>query len=76
VRGLRVAIPRDGNPEHWTLGVFYYNPDQPRLVVAKRFGGPFALNFARPVAWVVASVFPVLAVAGLIAHLFGSGISN
>jgi uncharacterized membrane protein len=47
---------RDKNSEHWKLLVFYYNPDQPRLFVAKRLGGPMTLNFARPMAWGIAAV--------------------
>ncbi len=63
---------RDENPSHWKLGVFYYNPDQPRLIVAKRFGGLFTLNFARPMAWALASILPATAVVGLIVSLFHS----
>ncbi len=71
-----MAVLKDRNPEHWKLGVFYYNPDYPRLFVAKRFGGLFTLNFANPIAWVITSILPALAVAGLIANLFHSAISN
>lgn len=44
---------RDTNPQHWKLLVFYYNPDEQRLVVPKGTGLPFTLNFARPSAWVI-----------------------
>jgi uncharacterized membrane protein len=44
---------RDKNPKHWKLLVFYYDPDEPRLFVAKRTGSPIALNFAKPMAWVI-----------------------
>lgn len=47
---------RDRNPKHWKLLVFYYNPDSPRLWVAKRSGAPLTLNFARPAAWLIASI--------------------
>lgn len=43
----------DRNPKNWKLSVFYYNPEEPRLWVAKRFGTPIALNFARPMAWAI-----------------------
>jgi uncharacterized membrane protein len=51
---------RDRNPKHWRLWIFYYNPDQPRLFVAKRNGPPLTLNFARPMAWAIVGL--VLAV--------------
>jgi uncharacterized membrane protein len=47
-------MPYDRNPAHWKLLFFYYNPDDPRLFVPKRWTGNFfALNFARPAAWIV-----------------------
>jgi len=47
---------RGKNPKHWKLLVFYYNPDQPRLFVAKRYGAPITLNFARPMAWAIVAI--------------------
>ena len=45
---------KDKDPQHWKLLVFYYNPDEPRLFVAKRTGLAFPfLNFARPMAWAI-----------------------
>lgn len=44
---------RDTNPKHWQVFAFYYNPDNPRLFVAKRIGLGWTLNFARPMAWVL-----------------------
>ncbi len=46
----------DRNPEHWKLLVFYFNPDESRLFVAKRSGLPLTLNFARPMAWAILAV--------------------
>lgn len=43
----------DRNPKHWKLFVFYYNPDESRLVVAKRHGSPLTLHYAKPAAWVI-----------------------
>jgi uncharacterized membrane protein len=58
---------RDKNPEHWKLLFFYYNPDQPRLWVAKRFGSPITLNFAKPMAWVITgAIVGVPVVASLV----------
>jgi len=47
------ATLRDRNPQHWKLLFFYYNPEQPRLLVAKRYGSPITMNYAKPVAWVI-----------------------
>jgi uncharacterized membrane protein len=57
---------RDTNPQHWKLLVFYYNPENPRLLVPKWTGLPFTLNFARPMAWVVTgSIVALLAFAAI-----------
>ena len=52
-----VPRSRDTNPQHWKFLFFYYNPDDSRLFVPKRWtGNPFMLNFARPAAWGVAAI--------------------
>jgi len=63
---------RDKNPNHWKLLVFYYNPDQPRLFVAKRLGGPMTLNFARPMAWAVAAIPLAIIAMSAIVYSFHS----
>lgn len=37
----------------WKWGMFYYNPDDPSLIVEKRFGLGQTLNFANRWSWVV-----------------------
>lgn len=37
----------------WHLGVFYANADDPAVVVPKRFGISWGLNWARPASWLV-----------------------
>lgn len=44
----------------WKLGVFYFNRNDPSVMVERRFGIGYTVNFARPVAWVIA-LLPVLA---------------
>ena len=57
------TMPR--NPNHWHLVVFYFAPDDPRIVVKKRLGiTGWTLNFARPMA--------VPFFAALIACVYGS----
>ncbi len=37
----------------WHGGIFYYNPQDPALLVAKRIGVGWTFNFAHPVAWLI-----------------------
>ena len=61
---------RDRTPEHWKLMVFYYNPDEPRLFVAKRSGFPFTLNFAQPTAWAITAItFAILATFAIVNNI-------
>jgi len=42
----------DGTPDRaWKLGQFYYNPDDPALLVEKRFGIGYTLNFGNRASW-------------------------
>ena len=51
----------------WKLGLFYYNPDDPALVVEKRFGIGYTFNMARPAAWLLLGVMlaPIVLIAVL-----------
>ena len=61
---------RGKNPKHWKLLVFYCNPDEPRLFVAKKTGVPFTLNFGRPMAWaIVALTVAVPVIGGIIGQV-------
>lgn len=44
----------------WRWGMFYVNPEDPRLWVPKRFGIGWTLNFARPWAWIVIGLLTLL----------------
>ena len=37
----------------WKLGLLYYNPDDPALIVEKHFGIGWTLNFGRPAVWLI-----------------------
>ncbi|WP_321471269.1 DUF1648 domain-containing protein [uncultured Paludibaculum sp.] len=52
----------DGTPEEcWKLGAFYYNPADPAILVEKRTGPGFTLNFGHRLSWLVmAGVLGVL----------------
>jgi len=40
-------------PEEGWKGMFYSNPENPALLVPKRYGVGYTLNFGNPWAWVV-----------------------
>lgn len=47
--------------ECWKLGAIYFNTDDPALVVPKRDGLGYSMNFARPQAWVfLAGIFSLI----------------
>lgn len=59
--------------ECWRGGMFYVNRDDPALLVEKRFGIGYTLNFGRPAAWVLTAFFIVfMAVVPLLAVTFSS----
>jgi hypothetical protein len=46
--------PADDTPDEcWKWGQFYYNPDDPSLLVERRFGIGYTFNFARWQSWLV-----------------------
>lgn len=59
----------DRTPDRcWKGGLFYYNPEDPAIMVEKRFGVGYTFNFARGAAWlflaalVAAVLIPLLLV--------------
>jgi uncharacterized membrane protein len=38
---------------YWKLGVFYFNRDDPAVLIEKRFGLGYTLNFARLATWMI-----------------------
>lgn len=56
---------------HYRGGLFYVNPEDPRLWVEKRLGVGWTLNYAQRAAWWVSALLllPVLAVLGLVVVL-------
>jgi len=35
------------NPDRWKLGIFYFNPEDKRFLVPKRFGIGWTFNFGK-----------------------------
>ncbi len=54
--------------KYWKLGAFYYNPNDPAIFVAKRFGVGWTINLGRPAAVVI---IIGLAAVGIIMKLLG-----
>ncbi len=57
-RRLNSPVAADESPEpssdnYWKAGMFYYNPDDPSIFVAKRVGIGYTLNFANKMCWLV-----------------------
>ena len=60
---------------NYRYGVFYNNPQDPRLWVEKRIGVGWTLNFARPAAWWMMALvlLPVVLVLGGVLFLVKTG---
>lgn len=43
----------DRDSSHWKLLLFYYNPEDKRLLVPKRYGLMATINWANPIAWLI-----------------------
>ena len=54
------------NPNHWRLGIFYFNRQDRRLLVRKRHGFGWTLNFAHVAAWVIIGLIVLLLVSRLL----------
>jgi uncharacterized membrane protein len=52
--------------EAWKLGQFYYNPSDPSLVVEKRFGIGYTLNFGNRWSWVLITAMLVPALLAIV----------
>ena len=58
----KIAIDDD---QYWKGGLFYMNKNDPSIMVEKRFGVGWTLNFAHPISWIVLLV-PLLLIFGII----------
>jgi uncharacterized membrane protein len=71
VQERRTSAPwaADGMPDSaWKAGLFYLNRNDPVLLVPRRFGIGWTLNFGRPGAWLLLAVLlaaPLLLAAGV-----------
>ena len=58
------------NDEHWKAGIFYWNKDDASLILPKRFGVGWTMNWARPAAWVIVGGITLASIAFVAACVF------
>lgn len=51
------------NDEHWKAGIFYWNKGDASLILPKRFGVGWTMNWARPAAWVIVGGITLVSIA-------------
>ena len=58
------------NDEHWKAGIFYWNKGDASLILPKRFGVGWTMNWARPAAWLIVGGFTLASIAFVAACIF------
>ena len=58
------------NDEHWKAGIFYFNKDDASLILPKRFGVGWTMNWARPAAWLIVGGFTLASIAFVAVCIF------
>ena len=58
------------NDERWKAGIFYWNKDDASLILPKRFGVGWTMNWARPAAWVIVGGITLASIAFVAACIF------
>ena len=58
------------NDEHWKAGIFYWNKGDASLILPKRFGVGWTMNWARPAAWVIVGGITLASIAFVAACVF------
>lgn len=53
--------------EYWKLGLFYFNPEDPAVLIEKRFGLGYTFNFARPASWIIMGLLLLSALVPIMA---------
>ena len=62
--GTAVPVGDRTADRYWKLGLFYVNRDDPALIVEKRFGIGYTLNFGHPGTWLVMGALAALVLLG------------
>jgi len=57
----------DGTPDEcWKLGQIYYNPNDPALMVEKRFGVGYTINFGNRASWLLVALLVLIILVPLL----------
>ena len=59
------AVPDPQSDAYWKAGMFYYNPNDPAIFVAKRVGIGYTMNFASKWAWIVLALTVAIIVGSI-----------
>ena len=59
---IRAAHPERGDDRYWKLGLFYYNKDDPAMLIEDRFGTNGGFNYARPAVQITAGILAAVIV--------------
>ncbi len=51
---------------HWKLETFYWNKDNPKLIIERKYGYGFTVNLARPAVWGLAALIAFLIMGPMI----------
>jgi uncharacterized membrane protein len=62
----------DRHSSHWKLLLLYYNPEDKRLLVRKRYGLMATINWANPIAWIMLGVLLGIPALGLLLRSLGA----
>jgi uncharacterized membrane protein len=58
---------------YWRLGVLYVNREDPALIVERRYGFGWTLNFGNPLSWLVVAALAAIAVVSVLIPTFSLG---
>jgi uncharacterized membrane protein len=61
-RKMKLLARDEQADRFWKAGLFYFNPDDPSLLVEKRYGLGWTINFARPLGWLIMIIFLMIIV--------------
>lgn len=62
--------------DNWILGMFYYNPNDTRLNVEKRFGYGGTVNIAHPAGKVIMVILAILLIASIVFIIWAAATGN
>ena len=63
-----VAVGDRTLDRYWKLGLFYFNGNDSAVIVEKRWGLGYRLNFARPTAWIIVMLVMLGVLIPILAH--------